>query len=442
MSAPTKSQNRRNDFSLKTDPLEKGRRLIRKLMIGAAALVLWSCTADDVSLPEGTEKVSDPRYTLGDGGISDFYRYDDDVPSIPGLLLRQDPLETQQSVPSAAQSIRLLYTSTDGLKGDTPIVVSGGLFLPYGTAPEGGWPLLLWSHGTVGIADKCAPSWTGYVPFHQEHLKRWLESGYAIVASDYQGLGTKGTHPYLATRPAAYSNLDVIRAVQAANFPLADEVVIAGQSQGAGAAIATAGHAPNYAPELDIRAVVATGVPYFTPDGLLAVQEARPDDVVDPMLGYNFLALTLIAQIDLEFKIEDYVSDEALPMARGVANICNRDMRAKIEAAGLTYDKTFKRRPSEPLKQAFARMQFPSLELSVPLFVGTGSKDRDTPPRMQAGFVKAACASGVSVEAHLYEGFDHLTVLNHSQIDSKPFVARAFSGEEISGNCKSLPYGN
>lgn len=72
------------------------------------------------------------------------------------------------------------------------------------------------------------------MPFHQEHLKQWLQNGYAIVASDYQGLGTEGTHPYLATRPAAYSNLDVIRAAQSAGFPLSKDVVILGQSQGAG----------------------------------------------------------------------------------------------------------------------------------------------------------------------------------------------------------------
>lgn len=411
--------------------------MFRHFSICFAVLLVSNCHISSTSEPT---RPIDARQGLGDGGVSDFYAYQN-APPAPGLLLRQEPLEAHQSIPGAATSHRLLYTSTDGLETEQPVVVSGGLFLPPGTPPEGGWPLLLWSHGTVGIADICAPTWTGYVPFHNEHLKQWLREGYAIVTSDYQGLGTKGTHPYLATRPAAYSNLDVIRAVQAADFPLADAVVIAGQSQGAGAAISTAGYAPAYAPELDIRAVVATGVPYFTPDALIAVQEARPNDVVDPMLGYNFLALTLIEQIDPQFEIEDYVSDEALPMARGVTEICNRDMRAKIEEAELTYNKTFKVSPSEPLKQAFARMQFPTLNLPVPLFVGTGSIDRDTPPRMQAGFVKAACAAGSTIEAHLYDDFDHLTVLNHSQIDSKPFVASAFAGDEIAGNCVALPFG-
>lgn len=397
--------------------------------------VLAACAGS----PAQNDTELDPRYTLGDGGVSAFYDYSDEIPA-PGTLLRQEALNPEQTVPNAAGSTRLLYSSSDGLADGGSIVVSGALFLPAGDPPEGGWPLLLWSHGTVGIADKCAPTWTGYVPFHQEHLSEWLSEGYAIVASDYQGLGTQGTHPYLATRPAAFSNLDVIRAVQSADFPVSDRVVLAGQSQGAGAAIATAGYAPDYAPELDIRAVVATGVPFFTPDALLAVQAARPNDQVDPMLGYNFLALTLIEQIDPEFRVEDYVSEQALPLARGVTEICNRDMRAKITEAGLTYNKTFTTPPTEPLRQAFERMQFPSLQLPVPVFVGVGSDDRDTPPRMQAGFVKAACAAGSSIEAHFFEGFDHLTVLNHSQSKSKPFVARAFADDPPDGNCDALPF--
>jgi pimeloyl-ACP methyl ester carboxylesterase len=410
-----------------------------KNLISASFAVLFLCNCN-TSVPTNVNAESNARYTLGDGGVSTFYNYSE-APSKPGQLLRQEPLQAHQSVPGASENIRLLYSSTDGLETEAPIVVSGGLFLPPGTAPKDGWPLLLWSHGTVGIADICAPTWTGYVPFHNEHLEQWLGEGYAIVTSDYQGLGTKGTHPYLATKPAAYSNLDVIRAVQSADFPISNKVVLAGQSQGAGAAIATAGHAPIYAPELEIKAVVATGIPFFTPEALIAVQEARPNDAVDPMLGYNFLALTLIGLIDPDFEIETYVSDEALPIAQSVTTICNRDMRTKITDAGLTYNKTFKKIPSEPLKQAFSQMQFPTLNLPVPIFVGTGSIDRDTPPRMQAGFVKKACARGSVIEANLYEGFDHLTVLNQSQIDSKRFVANAFGDKSISGNCDNLPFG-
>lgn len=64
-----------------------------------------------------------------------------------------------------------------------------------------------------------------------------------IVATDYQGLGTPGLHPYGLSRPLAYGVLDSIRAVGAAHFNLSKRVVVFGQSQGGRAAFATAVYA-------------------------------------------------------------------------------------------------------------------------------------------------------------------------------------------------------
>ena len=140
-------------------------------MLGVIAALLSSCAASEPKLNKTVTEVEDARFILGDGGVSPFYQYAAELPVEPGTLLRQEPLEKHQSVPGAASSYRLLYTSTDGLGGEDTVVVSGTLHVPPGTPPEGGWPLLMWSHGTVGIADKCAPSWTGYVPFHNDHLQ-------------------------------------------------------------------------------------------------------------------------------------------------------------------------------------------------------------------------------------------------------------------------------
>jgi pimeloyl-ACP methyl ester carboxylesterase len=396
-----------------------------------STVFLTACGPKSVS-PYG---LGDGPYGLGDGGVSSFYQADDLPRAQAGTLLRQEPLTRQQSLSGAARNLRLLYASTSGLDAKSPEVVSGALFLPKGTPPKGGWPLLLWSHGTVGIADRCAPSWTGYVAFHQEHLNHWLAQGYAIVASDYQGLGTRGTHPYLATRPAAFSNLDVIRAVQGAEFPLSKRVVLLGQSQGAAAAFATAGHGQTYAPEVDIRGVVATGIPFFTPKALMAVRAARPNDVVDPQLGYNFLALTLVQLIDADFDMDDYLSPRAQPIAREVATICNRDMRKKITQAGLTYDTSFDRSPNAGLLKAYKVMQYPRLKLDVPVFIGSGAKDRDTPLRMQAVLVKRACQAGSKVQAQVYADEDHLSTLNRSLEHSTAFVAAAHAGNPLNGNC-------
>ncbi|MDG2325610.1 MAG: lipase family protein [Halioglobus sp.] len=268
---------------------------------------------------------------LGDSYLGEFYRVDELSPTSPGVLIRHETLDEHQSLNRAADNIRLLYTSTEGLFAEDIVAVSGALFIPRGKPPEGGWPLLGWAHGTVGIADICSPSYNGRQQRDETYLNHWLANGYAVVASDYQGLGTQGTHPYLATRPAAYSNLDIIRAVQSAAFPVSNTIVMIGQSQGAAAAIATVGHAPEYAPELDIQGLVATGAPYFSAEGIAAIQETRPKDAVDPRLGYNFLALSMLGLIDPEFVLEDYVSADVLPVAMAVTDTCYVDMKKLVK---------------------------------------------------------------------------------------------------------------
>ncbi|MEO9470686.1 alpha/beta fold hydrolase [Parasphingorhabdus sp.] len=377
--------------------------------------------------------------TLGDSYLSDFYRYDDPLEA-PGKLLRQERLNEKQSNPGAAHNFRLLYSSTDGIDGEDLLPVSGALFLPVGKAPSDGWPLMAWTHGTVGIADICAPSWNGRQRQDRDHIEFWLTKGFAVVASDYQGLGTAGTHPYLATRPEAYSNLDIIRAVQSDHFPVSDKVVLFGQSQGAGAAIATAAYASSYAPDLHIVGAVATGVPFFSPKALIALQESRPPDRVDPMLAYNMLALSLVQRTDPSFVLTDYMTKEALPIARSIENTCHKDVRSKVASEELTYDRTFKKSPSGHLATAFARMGYPTLKLAVPTFVGTGGKDKDTPPRMQAAFAARACQAGSTIVSKLYPDLDHRGVVPGSTADTLPFVRAAFSGSEISSNCDRLPF--
>jgi pimeloyl-ACP methyl ester carboxylesterase len=244
----------------------------------------------------------------------------------------------------------------------------------------------------------------------------------------------------MATQPEAYSNLDIIRAVQGSDFPVSKKVVLAGQSQGAGAAIATAGYWPAYAPELDIRGVVATGVPYFSPEAVRALRHARPRDAVDPKLGYNFLVLSLLEYVDPTFDAAQHLKPNALPLAREVASECNRDIRKKISQLGLTYNDVFETSREMSIEAAYAYMGFPTLTLAAPLFIGTGLADVDTPPRMQFQLMKAACSAGTQVSAHTYRSLDHLSVLNHSLKDSVPFAKNAFDGNALPGNCTALPF--
>jgi pimeloyl-ACP methyl ester carboxylesterase len=375
----------------------------------------------------------------GDGGVSAFYAPEAKIPDQPGTLIRSEPLEAQQSLANAGRNVRILYSSTDGLNGKDSVAVSGALYIPKGNPPPGGWPLLAWAHGTVGVADVCAPSWAGRGGRDTTYLNFWLAKGYAVVASDYQGLGTPGGHPYLATTPVAYSILDSIRAAQSGGFGLSGDVVIIGQSQGGGAAFATAGHAPRYAPELRIKGTVATGTPYFSPEGQIALQAARPRDKVDPLLAYNFFALSLLEQMDPSFRPADYLSTAALPVAMSITTGCMGQIAQAVNTAGLTYDTTFTRDPAERMLSGYELMGYPTLNVPTPVFMGAGGKDRDVPPAMQLGLATDACRAGSRIEAHIYPDADHSGAVNGSTAESSVFIARAFAGEKIAGNCAALP---
>ena len=177
----------------------------------------------------------------------------------PGAVVSQELLGPDRVIPGAVSATKVTYWST-GPK-DAPMTSTGVVYRPEGSPPEGGWPVISYAHGTVGVADQCAPSSSVPLERTATHLGHWLEQGYAVVTTDYVGLGTPGVHPYLDGRSAAHSVVDMVRAARAVDDDLSSAWVAMGQSQGGQATMFTASLATDYAPELDYRGAVATGVP-------------------------------------------------------------------------------------------------------------------------------------------------------------------------------------
>ena len=406
-------------------------------MRGVTALALAAALCGG-GLAQAEVRAPAPDPLQGDGRVSAFYTWTDAIPDKPGQMLRTEKLEPTLGLPSAGTERRILYTSTDGMDGKTPVVVSGAFFAPKGTPPEGGWPLIAWAHGTTGVADICAPSWQTRSFRDQSYLDAWLDQGYAVVATDYQGLGTPGPHPYLATRPEAYGVLDSIRAARQAFPDIANKVVIVGQSQGGGAAFATAGIAPDYAPELGIRGTVATGVPYITEQSLREPPAGDPDRV-QPTLAYVLYIALFAEQVSPGFEAANVFSDRALPLLELARNTCVGPLFSDVAAAGLTRANAFRPGPKNLFSTVAPALTYAKLKLPQPLFVGTGQEDHDVAPSEQLALVRDACAAGTVVEAHLYAGLNHSQTVNASLRDSLPFVRKAFAGETVTPNCAPQP---
>jgi pimeloyl-ACP methyl ester carboxylesterase len=288
-----------------------------------------------------------PDPLQGDGRVSAFYTWEKAIPAVPGKLLRSEPLDNTLSLANAASAQRILYSSTDGIDNKTPIVVSGALFLPKGTPPAGGWPVASWGHGTVGVADVCAPSWQGRSYRDVAYLNRWLAEGFAVVATDYQGLGVPGGHPLLNSRMAAYGILDAAKAVLAGVPGLADKVLIVGQSQGGAGAFAAAAYAATYAPDLGVKGSIGTGVIYTLDYAKNPSEEVR--NKVDPTLAYGFYTLLAAQQYDPSINPADFYTDTearhragagpaAMPVAP-VARVAGQELGFAVQGqAGKEFD--------------------------------------------------------------------------------------------------------
>lgn len=357
-----------------------------------------------------------------------------------GALVSSGPLADVLSLPDAGKSLRITYLSTDGVTGKGLVPVTAEVIVPAGEAPAGGWPIVAWAHGTVGNDDSCAPSLNPYSARNTHYLSEWMKRGFAIVATDYQGLGTPGVHPYLNTRAEAYSVLDSVRAALKSVPGLQNKIMIVGQSQGGGAAFASAAFAPAYAPDLNIRGTVATGIPYLTPEilsGMLA--EAGKAQGYSPLVAYTLLIGSSYAGLNPHFRPEEAFTPKAMPAFKAAETSCLTGLSDLAEKDGLTLANALQPTYAKAMSPAMKGMMYPTLKLAQPLFVGTGTADEDVPTQLQAGLVKAACAAGTVVQAHLYKGLDHSQTVNASLPDSAAFTKAVMAGEPVTPQCTPIP---
>jgi hypothetical protein len=94
---------------------------------------------------------------------------------------------------------------------------TGLVIVPTGADPD--LPVMTWCHGTTGLGDAACPSAqpdparelityftidaTEQIDYGIPGAQAFLDAGWAICATDYQGLGTPGLHQYVLNRTNA-----------------------------------------------------------------------------------------------------------------------------------------------------------------------------------------------------------------------------------------------
>ncbi|MFT4200433.1 lipase family protein [Gordonia sp. (in: high G+C Gram-positive bacteria)] len=388
------------------------------VVASAAAAVLCSLTvapaaADDLP-PTGPANWSgmDVRATTTPPGTR------------PGTLLGRVPLAPRLSVPDAGSAVRIHY-ATPNQHGKTASS-TGVVFLPRGTAPARGWPVIAWAHGTVGLGDQCTPSAQPRFTRDAVYLSHWLRSGHAIVGTDYVGLGTPGLMSYLNGSSEAHSIVDSVKAAQQTGLPLATRWAIVGQSQGAGAALAGAHAATRLSrgSGLDYRGVVATGTPANIEQ---IVSLIGPEDRFALPAGlatYTSYIVAGFAEAHPELGIGSILSPIGRRVVAQASTRCYQEMKTGVDrVVGRWFTAPLRSIPGATA--ALTRyMGTPYSGYDRPIFLGQGLRDVDVPAPSALSLYAQMKAANQNVELHVYPDRDHSGTVYASPRDSTPFLAR------------------
>ncbi|MFF0815183.1 alpha/beta hydrolase family protein [Rhodococcus sp. NPDC003318] len=359
--------------------------------------------------------------------------------SVPnaGDVLSNVPLTNAAVLPSAARAELITYASENG--DGRPIVVSGTVAIPPGEAPEGGWPVLSWAHGTTGIADTCAPSGDtvdgavhDYVGGVTATLDQWVQRGYVVVQTDYEGMGTPGDHTYLDATSESNVLNDIVRAARQLDPDVGEEWFVGGHSQGGAAAVGASELAVDRAPELSLLGAIAVAPGSGLSQTPAYVKSGNP--AVAPALAFLPLTLLGAAASDPAVVPDEIVTAEAAPLMTAARRGCIADIRAAIPSVPV--DRVI--RPEAdlgPWTDYLAAQEPANAAPKVPLLVAQGTADQLVTPAATDVVVKALCGKDARVDLRTYDGADHRAVVQASLADAQDFAAALRNGEEPATAC-------
>lgn len=228
------------------------------------------------------------------------------------------------SIDGASKVLNIVYKSQN-LAGKT-IPVSGTIWVPKGTSPRGGWPVISWGHGTTGSADICAPSKItdptsgSYTSYVFPSFDAWLKAGYAIEMTDYEGMGTPGVHPYLVGHSEGRGMIDIVKAAHKAVPAISAAWVASGHSQGGHAALFAAADAKVYG-----SGTIFKGVAAFAPANNLKTTVVFASGAIkspNGISGLGALILRSITFVDSKIKVADIINPAALTLMPQLESRC------------------------------------------------------------------------------------------------------------------------
>ncbi|MDC5134721.1 lipase family protein [Acinetobacter baumannii] len=313
------------------------------------------------------------------------------------------------------------------------------VFTPNTPPPAGGWPIVVWAHGTTGVADVCAPSKAALADSTKDLISKLLAAGYVVVAPDYEGLGTPGIHPFLNVKSEAFSITDAVVAARnylsQRNLLTSKKWVTVGHSQGGHAALGAAQYASRA--QLDYKGTVAVA-PASNLGSILVDGEAQVANApIDIKIGtyaqldtYTALVTAGIRNTQPSFDYGQVFTSQISSIAAQAENLCSGPLYGAFYEGMSNYAKDhngtldgFTRTQPNfmavPLVKTFLEKDSQPLQVKVttPIIIYQGIADPIVPKLATDLLISNATTVGTKINSYVTGNWDHGTAMS-SNVDN------------------------
>lgn len=359
----------------------------------------------------------------------------------PGAVISS----AEMSAPGAAAARRITYVSKAGLN-EAYSHVTASIYVPPGSAPAGGFPLVVYGRPVLAGTPDCAFSSPEAERTSEAAIGAFLEAGYIVAVPDYQGLGRPSDgwflhnsvdgkavgHPYLDSTSAGYNMLDAVRVTRKLFPATAPAWIAVGEGQGGQAAWAANELSDEYgAPGL--RGTVSVS-PTADVDGLADAAASGTLTPAQQKMYIQYLAALRSAYAS-RFALDDYrrgIVKENWNLLLG----CDAENAAARQAviARISPDTL---RPSSPealslLRAYLRKTTLPMGPAKAPMLVVFGDDD----PRVPAAWTTRAVAQGCRVgDAVTVQRQDSPAVIDPTVLG---WMAARFVGTAAPDDCRTF----
>ncbi len=356
---------------------------------------------------------------------------------VPGALVSASTFPTLDLRLKSAVSLaaRIAYTSTSGITGERT-EVSGSVFVPNGTPPPGGWPIVVFGHATSGMQPECGPSGSSTLLGLSPTVTALVKAGYLVSLPDYQGLGpgTAG-HPYADATTVGYNVIDSARAAHRLVPESADRWLAVGVSQGGQATWAANELAARYGTGLTLVGTVSLS-PATDLTGLAA--GAAAGSLSKEQGAILQLILAALAKENPSLNLQDYRRGDVAEHWNVLASCRTEDATARAAAIDKITPEDL--RPASPqaeatLQDLLAKRSLPKDPTSAPMLVLYGGQDTLLLPDWTNKALSAACRLGDVIDIMFQP------TKGHADIDvamSSDWIKDRFDGVPAPNSCPSF----